>query len=202
MNRSAGLLVIASAAGAAAAPAPAHACSFAGPVPYAVDSSMQATDHVAPTLPPLTVAQLHRGEKTTGCTSVNSCDDIGSLAIAGAATDDVTAANDIGYRFSLVEGALPPSFSILLDQPSQVLVSDGQLWFHWTDGTDGHEPISFTLQVTAIDRAGNESAPRTVRVSRDGGDGCAVAGGGDARLLGYTVAAALLAVRRRHRRTR
>ena len=41
--------------GAVSVPAPAHACSFVGPTPYVVDASMQATDHVAPTLPPVRV---------------------------------------------------------------------------------------------------------------------------------------------------
>ena len=92
--------------------------------------------------------------------TVNTCDGLGSLAISAAPTDDVTPATDIGYRFSLVAGALPPSFYILLDEPSRAVVSDGQIWFDWSDGTDDHQPIDFTLRVVAIDRAGNESAPQ------------------------------------------
>lgn len=160
MRRPAILLVMASVAGAASTAAPARACSVAGPGPYAIDASMQATDHVAPTLPPMSVTRLRRGEKTTGCMTVNTCDGLGSLAISAAPTDDVTPATDIGYRFSLVAGALPPSFYILLDEPSRAVVSDGQIWFDWSDGTDDHQPIDFTLRVVAIDRAGNESAPQ------------------------------------------
>jgi MYXO-CTERM domain-containing protein len=201
------LLATASFAGVVGRPAPARACSFAGPAPYMIDASMQATDHVAPTLPPLSVARLQRGKANEGC-SVDSCAGIGSLAIGGAATDDVTAAEDIGYRFSVVDGALPMSFAILLDQPSRATVADGKIWFNWDDGaTADHEPINFTLQVVAIDKAGNESAPQTVRVSHDAGDGCAVAGEGPPRRLlawfvGLALAGVLVARRRRPERIR
>jgi len=75
VRRPAIFLVMASVAGAVSTAAPARACSLAGPAPYAVDTSMQATDHVAPTLPPVSVARLQRGaEMTEGCTSASSCD--------------------------------------------------------------------------------------------------------------------------------
>jgi hypothetical protein len=202
VGRPAVFLVIASVAGAASIPAPARACSFAGPTPYVVDASMQATDHVAPTLAPLTVTRLQRGQKTTGCTSVNSCDGFGSLAISVAAADDVTPATGLGYRFTVVAGTLPPVFSIPLNQPSQVLVSDGQIWFNWDDGTEDHQSIDFTLQVVAIDRAGNESAPQTVRVTDDPG-GCAIARPrAPYRGLAFAALAALLLAARHPRRGR
>lgn len=192
--------VIVLAAIVAALRANAHACSVAGPGPYMIDAAMQATDHVAPTLGPLAIAGLHRGEKTTGCMEANSCDGIGWLTINVAVSDDVTPANGVGYRFSIVAGTLPPSFSILLDQPTQVPASDGALSFSWDDGTDDHQPIDFTLQVTAIDRAGNESAPQTLRVTDDPG-GCAIAGpGSHARALAWVVAAAFVLRNRSRRR--
>jgi hypothetical protein len=203
MNRSLRLLValVVVAAACLMPGGRARACSFSGPSPYVVDASMQATDHVAPTLPPVSVARLQRGEKTGGCTGASTCDGFGSLALSVAPSDDVTPANAIGYRFSLAAGALPPGFSILLDQPSQVVVSDGEIWFNWTDGTDDHAPIDFTLRVTAIDRAGNESAPQMVRVIDDPG-GCAIArphARGRAWLL--VVVMVLAARHRRRRRT-
>jgi hypothetical protein len=194
------LPLLCAAAFLAAPRADARACSFVGPGPYVVDASMQATDQVAPTLEPITVARLQRGVKTGGCMSGSSCDGTGSLVLSGAASDDVTPATDIGYRFSLVAGALPPSFSILLDRPSTVFVSDGELWFNWADGTEDHAPIDFTLQVVAIDRAGNESAPQTVRVSDDPG-GCAIARPRlPARGLVWATGVVMLLVARRRRR--
>ena len=47
------------------------------------------------------------------------------------------------------------------------------LW--WIDGnTDDQEAFDFTLALVAVDRAGNESAPKTVRIVSEGG-GCSVA---------------------------
>jgi len=196
------LPLLCAAAFLAAPRADARACSFAGPGPYVIDTSMQATDHVAPTLGPITVARLQRGAKTGGCQGGNSCDGFASLTLAVTASDDVTPATDIGYRFSLVAGALPPFSSILLDQPSTVVLSDGGIWFGWAEGTENNPPIDFTLQVVAIDRAGNESPPQTVRVSDDPG-GCAIARPRPhARELAWATAAAmLLAARRRRRRS-
>jgi hypothetical protein len=207
MKRLAVLLAIASFGGVVGRPAPARACSLLGPGPYVIDPSMQATDHVAPTLPPLSVARLQRGSASEGC-SHNTCEGVGVLAIGGAATDDVTPAEGIGYRFSVVAGALPPSFLILLDQPSRATVSDGKIWLDWGDGaTDDQEPIDFTLEVIAIDRAGNESAPQTVRVADDSGAACAIAGGGPRRppfawFVGLALTGVLVARRRRPERIR
>ena len=201
MRRLALVVVGSGLAAAALNPAAARACSVPGTSPYMVDASMQATDQVPPTLPRLSIASLQRGKAQEGCT-VNSCEGIGSLAIAGAATDDVTPDTGIGYRFSLVAGALPPSFSILLDQPSGATVSDGEIWFHWDDGaTDDQETIDFTLRVIAIDAAGNESAPQTVRVTDDPGGACAIAPArASARQIAWVALAALCLASRRRRR--
>ena len=95
---------------------------------------------------------------------------------------------------------MPRFFTILLDEPSQVTVLDGELWFAWDDGTEDHEPIDFTLRVVAIDRAGNESAPQMVRVTDDPG-GCAIARPrAPYRGLAIAGGAALLLVVRRRRR--
>jgi hypothetical protein len=199
MNRS--FLLLASAGVVCAARTDARACSVVGPSPYVIDASMQATDHVAPTLQPLSVASLQRGTATGGACSRSSCDGMGSVVLTVPVSDDVTPAPNLGYRFSLAAGALPPSFIILLDQPSQVIVSDGKIWFGWDDGTEDHAPIDFTLRVVAIDRAGNESAPQTVRVTDDPA-GCAVVRPHPRGLAWIVAAALLLARRRRAARTR
>ena len=72
----------------------------------------------------------------------------------------------------------------------------------WVDGaSNDQEPIEFTLRVVAIDLAGNESAPQTVRVSDDPG-GCAIAPARrpDSGLAFVAAAALLLATRHRRRR--
>jgi len=124
---------------------------------------------------------------------------MGSLSIRGAATDDVSPPSGMGYRFTVVAGALPPGFT-LPERPSKIYVEDGELWLGWDDGaTDDQEDIDFTLSVVAIDGAGNESAPQTVRVSDHPGLGCAIArrqSGRDA-LACLVVAAVILATRRK-----
>jgi MYXO-CTERM domain-containing protein len=200
MIRPAVFLAIASVAGAAAMPAPARACSTIGPTPYEIDPSLQAADNVPPTLPPLSVAHLHRG-KAHGACSGSTCDGLASLGIAGAATDDVARPEGVGYRMSVVAGALPANF-LLLSGPTRFYVQDGTIWFSWDDGeTDDQESIDFTLQVVAIDLAGNESAPQTIRVTDDQ-FGCAIARGHRAsgRTAGFALlAVAWLAARRRRR---
>ena len=44
----------------------------------------------------------------------------------------------------------------------------GDLMLDWVDSaTDGQPTLNFTLRVVAIDLAGNESAPQTVRINDD-----------------------------------
>lgn len=202
MRRPAVLLVTASIAATAWPAADARACSFALPSPHVVDPAMQATDHGPPTLPPLGAPQITRGKKPqrSGCGySASSCDDIGSVVIRVSATDDNTPPEQIGYRMSVEAGSFPEGLTL----PSGAVKPLGDLLvLNWVDGaSDDQEPIEFTLRVVAIDLAGNESAPQTVRVSDDPG-GCAIAPARPPFLWVAFVATAalLLATRRRRRR--
>ena len=201
MRRPAALLVIASAAATAWPATDARACSYGLPPAHVVDPAMQATDHLSPTLPPLGAPRITRGKDAqgAGCTSsVSSCDDIGVVAIPVSATDDNTAPEQIGFRMSVAAGSLPEGVTL----PSDAVKSSGDmLALFWVDGArNDQEPIEFTLRVVAIDLAGNESAPQTVRVSDDPG-GCTIA---PARRscpgLAFVAAAALLLATRRCRR--
>jgi len=195
-------LIIAIVAGAASIPAPARACSSAGPTPHVVDPAMQATDQMPPTLPPPGAPRITRGKgaQGVGCTaSASSCDDIGSIVIPVRATDDNTPPAQIGFRMSVEDGSLPSGLTL----PSGAVKPWGDvLVLNWVDGaSDDQEPIDFTLRVVAIDLAGNESAPQTVRVSNDPG-GCTIA---PARrpysaLAFVATAVSLLATRRWRRR--
>ena len=186
----------------------ARACSIAAPTQHVVDPSMQATDQTAPMLPPIPDAQVTRGKgpKQEGCgQSASSCDDIGTITIAALATDDVTDPSRIGYRFTYgsdVSSYLPSGF-----QPPAYAVEPqgGFLMLNWLDGaTDGQETLNFTLQVVAIDLAGNVSAPQTVRIFDNRNEPvCALAGDHTPRPgLGWIATLVLLAaaVARRRRR--
>jgi hypothetical protein len=163
---------------------------------------MQATDQMPPTLPPPGAPRITRGKgaQGVGCTaSASSCDDIGSIVIPVRATDDNTPPAQIGFRMSVEDGSLPSGLTL----PSGAVKPWGDvLVLNWVDGaSDDQEPIDFTLRVVAIDLAGNESAPQTVRVSNDPG-GCTIA---PARrpysaLAFVATAVSLLATRRWRRR--
>lgn len=158
-----------------AQPHRATACSFSQP-PSTIDPARRATDQLAPTLPAPTSVTVNRGvgpRGAAGCgQSTTSCDDLGSVQIGVAATDDQTPAARIGYRLRVVKGSAPRD---LVPQQAIEAVS-GVLFLAWLDGaTDDQEGLDFTLEVVAVDGAGNESAPQSVRV-QDGGGGCALTG--------------------------
>jgi MYXO-CTERM domain-containing protein len=201
MTRVAVLLLTAVPIGVLAFSAPARACSppFGGK-PHNVVPSMQATDQVLPTLPAIPDAEIHRsdGSGRGGCGP--DCPDLGRISIAAVATDDMTAPGAIGYRFTLRAGALPAGFTL----PTFALDAEGPfVSLFWSDDDSSGDAFDFTLQVVAIDLAGNESAPQTVRVHDDPPGLCAVARGGvsPSGRAALVMAALLLAARRRRRRT-
>jgi hypothetical protein len=170
-------------------PTPVQACSAPGLTPHVLDPAIAATDQVAPTLPTPVVTSINRGQgpKRSGCGwSGSSCDDLGSIAITNLATDNVTPADRIGYRFAVVGGRLPSGFS-LPGETVNIFISGGTLWLNWIDGaTDDQEAIDFSLQIIAVDSAGNESAPQIVRVHDEAG-GCRIAPAGSSWVGSDTV---------------
>jgi hypothetical protein len=204
MKRLTYCLIVAIAAAAASLPTSARACSFPGPIGHVIDESMQATDQMPPTLAPIPAPEITRGKgsQQTGCSQYGStsCDDIGRIALAVLATDDATPSSRIGYRLTIVTGAPPSGLSL----PSDAVEPSGDdLALHWIDGaTDDQESFDFTLRVVAVDLAGNESVPQTVRIADDRDHACAVARGGGSRkgLVWLGLLPLLLATRRRPRR--
>lgn len=188
---------------AMAASSGARACGIAGPIPHVVEPDARAADHVAPSLPEPTVQRIVRGRapERSGCGwAASSCDDIGSVTVRTGAVDDMTPTNRIAYRLTLVAGSPPTG----LDLPSHAAVysADGFV-LHWVDGATGdQEDIDFTLQVVAVDLAGNESAPQTARI-RDVRGGCRIAAfplrsaraAASALLIGLLAILAILAAR-------
>lgn len=99
--------------------------------------------------------------------SGDSCGDFTSVAITNLATDDQTPTDRIGYRVTLAAGALPAGLAL----PGEVVHlagADGSWWLMWP-GIEAD--VDFTLQFVAVDAAGNESAPQTVRIHDEAG-GC------------------------------
>ncbi len=179
-----------------AASTDARACKRLGLMEHVVDPSLLETDHTPPTLviPP---ASVDYGDSSQdGCAS--DCADIGTILIATVATDDMTAPERIGYRFTLEAGDLPPGLT-LPDTAVEPNVLN-HVALYWNGSAGG--PVDFTVQVVAIDHAGNETAPMSLRIRSDASQGCAIARGQSSRSgLAWMMLMALLAFRRRHRRT-
>jgi hypothetical protein len=189
----------------AARPGAARACSLAGLTPATVDKSLQAVDHTPPQLPAIPPPVITRGHgpENEGCgggSTTTSCDDIGEIALTVMGSDDVTPAAHLGYSFSLEDGTLPEGFTLPLAPVEPQ--SATSIMLSWVDGAlDGQDSIAFTLRIVAVDGAGNESAPRLVRIQNGSSGACRVAPRGRPRgaVVLVAAAAAVLAARRRRR---
>ena len=178
---------------AAGAPKPARACDVAGPIPHTIDAAMVGVDVTPPTLPQPTVTKINHHDGT-GCLSKDSCGDFVSVEITHLASDDMTPAEKIGYRMTVVAGSgfTPPSGDV---RPGVI----GDTVWLFLDGYP--DDIDFTLQMIAIDVAGNESAPRTVRVHEDSG-ACAIGHNHRDGVMALATGALMLAAATRRRRAR
>jgi hypothetical protein len=100
-------------------PGRARACSLAGPTPHMVDASMQATDHVAPTLPasiPVEITSADPSMDSGSCSgSGSTCANLERIELAADATDDMTPPDRIGYRLTLEAGTLPAGLVLPAD---------------------------------------------------------------------------------------
>jgi len=173
----------------------ARACDPVTPWTHMLDTTMQATDHTPPTLPATPAPQIHFEEDsaTDGC--AGKCGDGNWVGIPAVATDDQTEAGRIGYRLSLASGTIPQDMSLPVTdiEPLFGLV---RVYFN----RDTVTSWDFTVQVIAIDLAGNESAPQMVRLEHSD-SGCAVTGARRVRFgLGWLAFLALIVTAYRRRR--
>lgn len=177
------------------APGRAHACSFVGPRPHIVDPAMVGVDQTPPTLPQPVVAEIHHYE-AEGCMEGSSCEDVVSARITNLASDDISTVDQIGYRFAVVAGTPPVGFSLPVGTV-HMATFDGSFYLYWQAGQD----VDVTLNVFAVDAAGNQSAPRMLRIHEDSG-GCSVGRSRPALLTLAVVTLALATPARRRRRLR
>lgn len=178
----------------------AWCCEIAAPSRLVIDPAEQGVD-VTPPGQVVTVAPALKrgvGPSRSGCTgeTATSCDDLGRLTLhIVPPADDRTAPEQLGYLVRVVAGTPPSGLTF----PEQALVQYAWgLDFAWIDGaTDDQEPIDFSIELVAVDRAGNAGPPSAaVRIvdSRDDG-GCRVARGSDAQSF-VLVILALFGLRR------
>ncbi|TNF37725.1 MAG: hypothetical protein EP329_02380 [Deltaproteobacteria bacterium] len=156
-------------------PAAALACSHIGNEAYTIDPAEEGVDTTPPSaLVDAEVTVSRRG--TAGdCGGVSSCDDIGVFSIVlTPGGDDRTAADDLGYRVTVVSGRLPQG--LILPPGTLQPALPNELFFVWIDGrTDTQEAFDAVLGLVPVDRAGNEGPMLTVHL-RDEGSGCAAGG--------------------------
>ena len=129
----------------------------------------------------------------SGCDGSSPCGDLTVIYLTNLATDDTTPAAKIGYRLTVVAGGgfTPYPYAV-----EPIGINDTLPLYLGTHSDD----IDFTLEVVAVDSAGNTSAPQTVRVRDDAGM-CSIGRRGPAGLATLAMGAiALLVVARRRRR--
>lgn len=181
-------------AGVFAVSGTALACRIAPPARHEIVAD--PTDTTAPSITVLEIDDIVRGQQSGGCTGGHdSCSDVARVVLSLAATDDASQPSAIGFRVRVVEGTLGRG-ALPVDYAADVSTVPFQIVWAET------EPESFraVLEVVAVDRAGNISAPMRLAVE-DGGLACAASGGGLRSAWGFApVALVLAAIARRARR--
>jgi hypothetical protein len=191
-NAAVGFLVLV--LSALVSPGHARACSLAGSPLHTIDQAMVGVDQTAPQLAQPKVVELENSDPGGACGNV--CGPANRVMIANLATDDMTPVDQIGYRLTVVAGTAPGSTSWA--RGAILGRADGKLELYWF----GEDDFDFTLQVIAIDVAGNESAPQNLRIN-DASGGCSVGrrrASGDFTPALVALAVAIAAARRPRRR--
>jgi hypothetical protein len=149
-----------------------HACSI---MPHPNEFVLDRAPATEPPDPPaltLVSVELQRSEHAPPGTG--DCKDVGSLTIKLAPADGTTWPANVGVSLALVRGTMPGAFPI----PTHGMqTSDGSLIF--AGGDDPSQAIGFTVQATAVNRVGTQSAPIEIHIvgGARGSSGCTVAGG-------------------------
>ncbi len=181
----------------------AWACSIATNPEHTLDEAEKLVDTTPPGPVEILSHWVHRadgdGNELSGCESVRLCPPLGSIHIQIVpAVDDRTSADLMGYRLSPV-GDVPGELESVWDWEDQRLAL-GELLLFWTDGdSDAQGGFELTLDIQAVDLAGNLGPATRVVIEDPGRSGCATSVpsfGPCLALLGLLVLARHL---RRHR---
>jgi hypothetical protein len=140
------------------APRLASACVLRPMVLHHSDTKQAQFDSEAPSRPVIVAADTTRRSGLTCGQELcveNNCGDLGMVSIKLApGQDDLTLPHQLGYRIELVRGNVPESMrsliGVALAGPAPLLLRPS---------FDEVPSLSATLQVVAVDAAGNESTP-------------------------------------------
>jgi hypothetical protein len=127
-------------------------------VPHHSDAEQAEVDTAAPSRPVIVAADTTRRAGLSCGQDIcvqNNCGDLGMVEIELApGEDDLTPPGQMGYRIELVSGDVPESMrrliGVALAGPAPLLLRPS---------FEEVPSLSATLQVVAVDGAGNESAP-------------------------------------------
>jgi uncharacterized protein (TIGR03382 family) len=182
-------LALAASALVAAAPKPAEACTW--PMPTTFEPDPDSDPNGTPLRQPAAVARTS-AYSSGGCTE-GECSGQPLLYIMIETEDGVTSIDDIGFEITPRDGARPLPF-------------EGPVRAYYIDG-DGYAVIYVpfddtvsnlgSLEIVAIDRAGNRSESTIVPIQRERDGGCQAASGVTSSWLWILLA--ILAVMRRDR---
>lgn len=180
---------------------PSQAC-WAAPVPHELDETEQALDTTPPGAVEILEVDVSRGRgpdcSGTGGYSETSLDDLGSIMITlKPPADDRTPEEQMGYRVTILEGEL--ANDMIPDYDFRI---NGEvMYLNWSDGdTDDQEPIDLTIEIQAIDLAGNlgtRSDPITIQ--HPGSGGCSTAAHNTLEAWMCLLAVSLAVLRRKSR---
>jgi hypothetical protein len=138
---------------------PALPCQLIPMEFHQINPELRGVDDTPPGTPRVTAAALERrlGESChAGVCISNSCGNLATLSIdLVAAEDDLTPQNGMGYRLEVLDGEIPES---LRNQLEVTLRASGAVLLLRPAFEDA-PLLNASLQVVAIDGAGNESAP-------------------------------------------
>jgi len=192
-----GTLLLLATLGTLAAPRLASACVLRPMVLHHSDAEQAQFDTAAPRRPVIVAADTTRRAGLSCEQDIcvqNNCGDLGMVEIELApGEDDLTPPGQMGYRIELVRGDVPESMRSLL---GVALAGPAPLLLR--PSFDEVPSLSATLQVVAVDAAGNESAPSEPFTLGWGGctqtatgDGCESEYGADSELSAGIEAASL-----------
>src|SRR5262245_61721150 len=148
-------------------PGHARACSISSPQKHTIDPAQVGVDQTPPQLAQPIVTNLSGNDTGGGPGCQSQCGPDHTATLTNLATDDMTPVDKIGYRVSLVAGAAPNLSNGYTNDVA--VLANTHLPVSWS----GDDDFDVTIQVIAVDAAGNASAPRTVRIS-SGSGGCSV----------------------------
>jgi hypothetical protein len=163
MKRAVAILLLAL---APSLPRPTGACDLVPEDhgPHVLDPA-HASDTEAPSAPVVSFEVYRAERESAGCGTYDTCGNGDStIHVVVSATDDLTPADQLGYRFTILSGYVPPNLRVPAD--------DRRPWagdeLSWRFAGDYRGAFQFDVEVRAVDLNGNVG-PATVLTISDPG---------------------------------